>query len=61
MHLESEIMAEWNSDAEEFAQLIKHPENQELVQFESTMSSHEAFKNEDLSPSVSGRVVHWIR
>ena len=50
--LESQLMADWKSGAEEFARLIMHPENQDLVRFDCAMSSHDALKNEDLLTST---------
>ena len=49
---ESQLMAEWESGAVEFAQLIKHPENQDLLRFDCTMSSHEDSQEEDQLTSV---------
>ena len=50
--LEAQIMAEWKSGTDEFNQLIKHPENQDLIRFAAATSRGNPPKQEGANTSI---------
>jgi S-DNA-T family DNA segregation ATPase FtsK/SpoIIIE len=50
--LESEIMAEWDSDAEKFLQLIEHPDHKALIQFSNSKSDFSKAQQTEISTNL---------